>query len=173
MTKNILQFTGNLLIICSLALALFIYYPLIQLYVSPVTPQPVRYPDTPTIWIPSISALAPITMDVDPWDRKIYSNALSKGVAHASSTSKPGEQGSVFLFAHSSGNPWEITRQNTAFLRLNELKNGDTITIYFDQSKYDYFVFDKKIVQNTQTQYLTDQTKTQLILQTCAPLGTD
>lgn len=123
------------------------------------------------IEIPKIAAAAPIVLNVDPWNEIDYKTQLKQGVAHAAGTPLPGEPGTSFLFAHSSDWPWNITRYNTAFFKLNQLQAGDTITIYRNQQPLSYVVFDKKVVWPTQSEFLDDPT-TQIVLQTCTPIGT-
>lgn len=122
--------------------------------------------------IPKIHAYATIVPNVDPWSEAEYKVALREGVAHAKGTFLPGEKGTIFLFAHSSGMPWEITRYNTIFLRLGELNAGDEIRVDYEKKLYVYTVVEKKEVWPYETQYLENTKKDQLILQTCTPIGT-
>ena len=145
--------------------------PLLRAYLLPPSPFNRDLLDT-FIEIPKIQAVAPLLLDVDPKREEIYKKELEKGVAHAKGTKYPGEKGTVFLFAHSSGSPWEITRYNTIFLRLGELEVGDKIRVGHKDSIYEYKVFDKKIVWPDDVQYLNDISKNQLIIQTCYPIGT-
>ena len=141
---------------------------------TPWWPQP-KLPDKSQveffIEIPKIHATAPIIINVDPWNEASYKPQLKQGVAHAAGTALPGEDGTSLLFAHSSDWPWNITRYNTSFFKLNQLQIGDTITIYRDQQPLSYVVFDKQIVWPTQSNFLESQ-ETQIILQTCTPIGT-
>ena len=98
---------------------------------------------------------------------------MREGVAHAKGTSLPGEEDTVFLFAHSSDAPWNLTRYNTAFFLLGRLKLGDEVVIYRDNEKVDYRVTETRIVSPTQASFLEDLSVDQLILQTCWPVGTD
>lgn len=122
--------------------------------------------------VSKIKAQAPIIFGVDPFNEGEYKKALKRGVAHAKGTPLPGERGSVFIFAHSSGNPIEIASYNTIFFRLGELEKGDEVEIKKDGKIYRYAVVDKKNVWPNEVRYLTEQTKDQLILQTCWPVGT-
>ncbi len=124
------------------------------------------------ITIPKIHAQSPVIPEVDSNNQTVYDEALKHGVAQAKGTALPGEKGRVYLFAHSSGLPWEETHFNTIFLRLGELQNGDTIIVRRNGKDYKYIVYDKKTVDPSQVSYITDSTKTQLILQTCTPIGT-
>lgn len=171
---NLTYFLGNAFIAFPLFFLAFIYYPVIQIYLFPHTPElKTTQEKSFYIEIPKISARLPIIQNIDPFDESEYSKALQKGVALSKTTPFQNKDSPLFIFGHSSGAPWEITRYNTAFLRLNELNKGDNITINKNGKKYYYKVVDKKIVSPTEIQYLKDIKKDQLILQTCYPLGTD
>lgn len=170
-SKKLTFHLGNFLIFSSFLLFLYIYYPIIMIYLFPT--QPVSIPQQGiSIYIPKIGAYAPIVTNVDPWKKEVYQDALQKGVAHAKGTSLPGEEGKIFLFAHSSEAPWRITRINTVFFRLGELEPGDVIKIYKDGQEISYFV--KKLIEvwPTEVSYLKEVSD-ELVLQTCTPVGTD
>jgi LPXTG-site transpeptidase (sortase) family protein len=171
--KPLSYYLGNALIVTSLLGFFYIGYPIIRMYLFPQAPSPiVQAATTYAIAIPKINAVAPIISQVDPFDEKAYKAALKEGVAHAKGTASPGEHGTVFLFAHSSAYPWELTRYNTVFLRLYELQIRDEITIYYKNSIYHYAVSDIKEVQPTDVEYLLEKQDHALILQTCTPIGT-
>lgn len=151
---------------------LYIYYPLLFVYITPPkilpTPQKGIF-----IEIPKIQAQAPILENVDPWNENEYQQKLENGVAQAMGSSPVGStSGTIYLFAHSSELPWRITRQNTAFFKLEQLKSGDVIKLIKDGVEYIYFVKEKKTVWPNEVKYLKDLKKDQLILQTCTPIGT-
>jgi len=172
MRKNKLAYhIGNILIIVSLIGFGVTFYPLISAY-FPRSYANEQSSDGNAISIPKIKANSPIIENVDPFNKLEYDEALKQGVAHAKSTASPGQAGTVFLFAHSSALPWELTRVNAVFLRLGELKNGDIINIVQNGKKYTYEVTDKKVVWPNEVNYLLNTSKTQLILQTCTPIGT-
>ena len=156
----------------SLLLLIFIYYPIISLYLFPPKIDKEVLTKSFYIEIPKINIASQIIANVDPFSESQYRRALEKGVAQARNTSLPGENGTVFLFAHSSDLPWRITRYNIAFFRLPELKRGDSIIISRNGKRYKYKVSDKKTVWPSEVNYLLDTKKTQLILQTCVPIGT-
>lgn len=163
---------GNIIIAAAVAILFYIYSPILTAYHVP--PKDIKV--TPSgffIEIPKIKAKARVLENVDPWNKEIYSKALREGVAHAKGSYLPGERGTSYLFAHSSGAPWDISRNNTIFLRLGELENGDTFFIYREGKRLEYIVTDKKEVWPNETGFLKDTKKDQLILQTCTPIGTD
>jgi sortase A len=171
---------SNLLIFVSLAILVFIFWP--------VTNQEVKYqinkitrnneeliPSNKdfAIVIPKISAVAPIIKNVDPLNKDIFLAALKKGVAHAKGTSLPDKNGNVYLFAHSTDAFYNVGAYNAVFYLIGKLEKGDEIKIYYDDIKYSYRVTDKKVVNADNTEYLTQTTTEKILtLQTCYPPGT-
>lgn len=172
MKNGIIYHLGNILLIISLLGFVLLAYPLLSLYLFPPEIQKTLPQQGTYITIPKINAQAPITEQVDPWDETIYKKALQKGVAHAKGTALPGEKGTSFLFAHSSGMPWELTQFNTIFLRLGEVTSGDTIIVVRNGRQLQYRVREKKEVLPEEVRYLLQTDTDQLILQTCTPIGT-
>ncbi len=164
---------GTLLVILSLGFFLVLGFPLLRMYLFPPDVVMTNTPSEQfTLTIPKISAQAPVIPMVDPWDRKTYNEALKYGVAHAEGTGLPGDGKTIFLFAHSTGSPWEQLYYNTIFLRLGELRPGDEITIDLAKKRYQYRVTELKEVWPNEIKYLQETNKNQLILQTCTPIGT-
>lgn len=161
--KKIRHLLGNILILASVLILLFTYYPFIKLYFSPAiaSSQKTGY----FIAIPKINAYAPVIANVNPWQKSDYLKALSQGVAAT-------QDNPWFLFAHSSDLPWRITRYNTAFLRLGELQKGDQIIISKYGTRYQFEVVEKKEVQPEEVQYLNEASPNKLVLMTCTPVGT-
>lgn len=152
------------MIISTIVLLLFLYYPIIIIYFSPGGFKISAGADY--IKIPKINAEAEIISNVDPWKKEVYEKALEKGVAKASGFDN-------FLFAHSSLPPWKMTRTNTPFLRLNELNRGDQIVVHKDGKDKIYIVSIKREVWPNEVAFLLNKGEEELILQTCTPLGTD
>ena len=175
MKNKITYHLGNAFMLLSLAGFIWIFYPVISVYLWPPHIMPVKAiarQKDPVLTIPKIHAQAKIVEQVDPRNETEYMQALKKGVAQAKGTSLPGQHGTSFIFAHSSGAPWDMTYMNTIFLRLGELNRGDTIIIERNGITYHYRVREKKEVQPTDVSYLSQNKRTQLILQTCTPIGT-
>lgn len=164
-------FLGNLLIVLSLVILIFIYYPIFLTYFNPPSLKE-EFKEGFYITIPKIKAQAKVITNVDPWNETVYRSQLKKGVAHAKGTVLPGQAGSSFLFAHSSDSPWNLSRYNTIFLRLGEVEEGDQIIINKEGQEFKYRVREKKVVWPKETRYLTEEVRNQLILQTCTPIGT-
>ncbi len=160
------------MILVSLLSLGYILYPIIFIYIFPPQIRTISTLKGTFITIPKIHAQAPIILNVDPFNEAIYRSALMKGVAQAKNTSLPGEEGTIYLFAHSSGMPWETTHYNTIFLRLGELTKADLIYITYNNKQYIYKVINKKEIWPNEISYLIQTNKNQLILQTCTPIGT-
>lgn len=168
-------YIGNFLMLSAVALLVYIYHPFVSVYLFPSevsVASTSTYSEEPVVTIPKIGAQSSIVENVDPWNQTEYNESLEKGVAHAKDTSLPGEEGTVYLFAHSSDSPLSITRYNTAFFRLGELDAGDTIYIERGGKLFTYQVEKTLEVWPDETEYLTEPQGDVLILQTCTPLGT-
>lgn len=170
--KRFRVLSGYFLILFSLLILSYIYFPLALVYFFPPKIVSAFNDNKYYLTIPKINAQAPIIEGVDPFNEQGYRKALGGGIAHAKNTSLPNEPGRIYLFAHSSDSPFRITRYNTIFLRLNELKNGDIIKINKNDKEYKYEVVDKKELWPNDIQYLQKSESNQLILQTCTPIGT-
>ncbi len=150
-----------------------IYYPIAKEYLFPPTyTQEEKKSLGFSVEIPSINVFSKVIENVDPFNQAEYIESLKDGVAHAKGTSLPGEKGTIYLFAHSSDVPWRITRYNTAFFKLGQVKNGEEILIQHKGREYKYKVFTQKTVWPSEVKYLTESQGDVLILQTCTPVGT-
>lgn len=170
--KPLSYYIGNTLIVLSLGFFAFVLYPLLFAYFLPPKVKPLTSLHGFYITIPKIHAQAPVIPGVDPWNETVYRAALRKGVAQAKGTGFPGEKRMIYLFAHSSDFPWEITRFNTIFLRLGELKKNDTIILSYHNMNYTYEVYETKEVWPSEVEAVTQTKGNVLILQTCTPVGT-
>lgn len=171
-SKPITYHIGNALMAFSLLLLLFIYYPIIEVYLFPKPlPKNIHQYEF-AIEIPKIHVYSPIIPNVDPFNSVQYHEALTHGIALAKNSYMPGQGSTTYLFAHSSDVPWRITRYNTIFYKLGELQHGDTILIVNKSKEFQYRVTDKKTVWPWEISYILDTKKNQLILQTCVPIGT-
>lgn len=126
-----------------------------------------------SIIIPKIAANARVIDNVNPADESEYLDKLQFGVAHAAGTYLPGQNGHIFLFAHSTDYVWNISTYNAVFYLLYKLDDGDEVNIFHQGRRYVYTVTGKKVVEPTDVQYLTNKTESEfLTLQTCWPPGT-
>lgn len=127
-----------------------------------------------SVVIPKIGANEKVTANVDPTDGSQYLEVLKHTVAHAKGSALPGLTGTTYLFAHSADNFWDVGRYNAVFYLLKDLELGDDISVFFQDKRYNYTVYDKKIVDPTEVGYLAANIGQgeRLILQTCWPPGT-
>ena len=122
--------------------------------------------------IPKVGINTSVIPAVNPTNPGEYLEALKKGVAHASTSYFPDEDGTVYLFSHSTNYDWFVSDLNAVFYLLKNLTEGDLIVLFYKGKQYTYRLREKRIVAPTETSYLIPQkgTKT-LILQTCWPPG--
>jgi len=127
-----------------------------------------------SIIIEKIGVDAPVIKNVSVVNEKEYFEALKKGVAHAKGKSLPGENGNVFLFAHSSIEFWKMGPYATVFNQLRRLENNDIIYLVYQGREYKYRVFNKLVVSgfDTKPYDLDYKLGSVLTLQTCDPPGT-
>jgi sortase A len=176
------KIVGAFLVVFSLVILVATYFPLVK---NEVNYQIIKsqgqkaeeakplYPDFGIV-IPKLGINAKVIKNVNPYDSKIYQVALTKGVAHAQGTALPGEKGNTFIFSHSSESFYEAIKYNSIFYLLTKLEIGDTISVYFESNRYDYQVSEKKVIESSDTKYLTAKSdKTMLTLMTCYPPGTN
>lgn len=171
---------GTLLIISSLVLLVFIFFPVAKVEIEynlnkPKTSAEIKPIDKEFgIVIPKIGANSKIIKDVDPYNSFVYQVALTKGIAQAKGTVTPDKIGNMFLFSHSSVNLLEATRFNSIFYLLSKLEKSDEVYIYYKDTKYKYKVTDIKIVDAKDVSYLSPKAnKKVLTLMTCWPAGTN
>ncbi|MBI3980769.1 sortase [Candidatus Microgenomates bacterium] len=182
--KYQIKIFANLIIIFSIVLLTFIFLPVarqeISYQITKITsPVKNKYPDLPPkdtqfgIVIPKIKANSKVIINVDPGDKGEYMAALRKGVAHAKGTDFPGGKENIYLFAHSTDFDFNVFAFNAIFYLLHNLEKGDEVTLYYLGRRYNYYVFDKKIVNGEDVEYLTKKYgESVLTLQTCWPPGT-
>lgn len=186
---------GTLLVLGGLAILIFVFGPVVKeelgyqfdqwaavkysLDFVPGFPESGVRPIIPVdrefgIVIPKIAVNAEIFPEVDPANPKEYLPILKKGVAHAKGSVYPGEDGNVFLFAHSSDAFYNVGRYNAVFFLIGKLEKGDEISIFYKDKRYKYEVIEKAVVSPEMLgQYVKGHAgdKT-LTLQTCYPPGT-
>lgn len=126
-----------------------------------------------SVAIPKIEAYSNVIANVDINNKNEYLDALQKGIAHAKGTYFPGQNGTVFLFSHSTDSPLNFAKYNAIFFLLNKLEAGDSIIVFFADTKYVYEVSEKLVVDSSDTSWLVpDSSEEKLILMTCDPPGT-
>lgn len=127
-----------------------------------------------SILIPKLGIDERIVANVDPNNPNDYLPVLQHAVAHAKGSVFPGDPGTIYLFAHSTDNWWDVGRYNAIFYTLSNLSLGDEIVIFFDNRRYNYVVSQQIISDPEDTTLLTGQHTgpSRLVLQTCWPPGT-
>lgn len=126
-----------------------------------------------SISIPRIGAQSRVVPNVDAADKFEYGRALETGVAHAAGTFLPGMNGATTLFAHSTDSAANVSRYNAVFYRLDELRPGDLVTLWYLGKKYDYRVSGSQIVPPNNVEiFSTRPGREKLYLVTCTPRGT-
>ncbi len=123
------------------------------------------------IEISKLGLKAPVTANVNGDNKVEYEKSLTKGLAHYKGTELPGAGGNVFVFGH-SGSDSDGGPYAKIFRNLNDLKNGDKITVYYKNKKYDYTVTEKKVVAADDLSPLNLTDDERLTLMTCWPVGT-
>jgi sortase A len=87
---------------------------------------------------------------------------LDRGPGHYPGTSAPGRGGTVAIAGH------RVTHTHP-FLRLNELRRGDTISVTYRSRRHDYRVVGMRIVKPTEVWTLGPRRIETLVLTTCHP----
>jgi sortase A len=109
--------------------------------------------------IPSIRVDAPIVQG-DGWEQ------LKKGIGQHPGSINPGDRGNVVLSAHN-----DVFGE--IFRDLDQLKPGDSITVYTNQRAYTYVVIDRKIVEPSNVAALAATSQPTLTLISCYPYLVD
>lgn len=180
MNSSISKIIGFLLIIGGLLLVGFIYGPIFReefryrtIGTPPQEEEIIPISEDFGLIIPKIGVNAKVFAHVDSKNPKEYLPILTQGVAHAKKSVLPGEEGNIFIFAHSSDTPFNITQYNAVFYLIGKLKTGDEIIIHYNYMRYLYKVIDKKIIPpEVMSDYLRGFGGNTLTLQTCFPPGT-
>lgn len=172
---------GIACLLFSLAIPTSIFLPVakaeIKYQVSKSAPQPMVTP-TPidqdfSIQIPKIKINTKVIANINPFEPKLYQQALTKGVAHAQGSSTPDKSGNIFIFAHSASSWYEANQFNAVFYLTSKLEKGDAIRLTYKNKSYDYQVSETKIVEANDVSYLANnESGSTLTLMTCWPPGT-
>lgn len=90
---------------------------------------------------------------------------LRYGAGRVTSTSLPGQIGNCAIAGHRD------YTFGTYFSRLDEVKNGDLITVDYQGTVYQYEVYDSFVVEPTEVSVLEPTEQAVLTLITCTPRG--
>lgn len=148
---------------------------------QPAVFSPLKTPDGETIEpvnrdfsivVPKIGINAAVIPSVNPNKPGEYLKALEQGVAHSSLSYFPDQDGTVYLFSHSTNYDWFVKDMNAVFYLLKNLEKDDNIVIFYKGVAYTYKITGKDVVKPTDVSYMAPQSGTKrLILQTCWPPG--
>jgi len=179
---------GTGLLLWTLVTLFLLYSPLLRVllrfYLSPCSsssaasafPPPISTTEDKSdfyLAIPKIQASGRVYPEVSPFQREEYLKVLQKGVAHAAGSGFPGQDKTIYLFAHSTDAPVNIVRYNAVFFLLNKLERKDPVFLFYNGQRYQYQVREKKILEAKAVEYLRfENDKETLVLQTCWPPGT-
>ncbi|EKD87404.1 MAG: hypothetical protein ACD_36C00096G0004 [uncultured bacterium] len=123
--------------------------------------------------VPKIGINAPVIPAVNPANPGEYLEALQKGVAHSSTSFFPDQNGTVYLFSHSTNYDWFVKDLNAVFYLIKNLEEGDLIVLFYKGNRYTYRLREKQVVSAKSVSYIAPQQGgKRLILQTCWPPGT-
>lgn len=149
---------------------------------APVLLDPLKTPNGQTITpvntdfaiiVPKLGINSAVIPSVDPLNGAEYSEALKHGVAHAKTSYLPDQNGTMYLFSHSTNYEWFVKDLNAVFYLLKNLEYGDLIVVVYKGNRYTYKYATQKVVDPTETSFLVPESdKKRLILQTCWPPGT-
>jgi LPXTG-site transpeptidase (sortase) family protein len=113
-----------------------------------------------------VSIENPNTTDVGVLDE-----ALLRGAVRWPTSALLGAEGTVFLFGHSSYLPVVYNQAYKAFNKIQDLKTGETISVYSDSTEYRYAVTSVRLADASEDVIELPQTGKQLILVTCDSFG--
>jgi LPXTG-site transpeptidase (sortase) family protein len=129
--------------------------------------------DKPEVIIPKINVELPYILGSSVVEADIEQQ-LEDGIAHYPTTAQPGQLGNAAFFGHSSNNIFNKGRYKFAFVLLHELQPGDIFYLTNGGKVYTYKVFQKKVVEPTETWVLNPvqgKAATATLI-TCDPPGT-
>ncbi len=124
------------------------------------------------ITIPKIFVDEPVIYNVDPNNHAAYTEALKKGIAHASGTSFPDAGRLGYYFAHSS-TPEFRNQYNAIFYLLGKLEPGDEVFLWHEGKRFEYRVAWTLETTPEDVSFLSQEyDKETIVMQTCWPPGT-
>lgn len=127
--------------------------------------------------IDNLGVEAPMIWSKDADEKKSLVD-LESGVSHYPGSGSPGQNGNMIVSGHSSNYIWAKGDYNHIFKDLNNLDNGDTITVKTIQKNgriivYHYAIADKFITTPVDEKIFEATPDQTLTLSTCWPLGTN
>lgn len=121
------------------------------------------------IRIPAIGVNVPVKESPSLDDADVLAT-LNTGAALYPNGVPPGALGNTFISAHSTGEPWKGAYR-FAFIKINELQEGDELHIDWKGTRYSYRMFKSEIITPT-VDFLvaSDRPVPTLSLMACWPL---
>lgn len=95
-------------------------------------------------------------------DKKDKDNNVDKNVTILSGSVYPGEEGNIYIAAHSG------TGLHSYFNKLDKLKENDIVNLYYQNKKYSYRLYNVKYIDKNETISLLTNEKNVLFLITCS-----
>lgn len=123
--------------------------------------------------IPKIKVSAPIVLGKEGLSDKELTKFLKDGVLLYPG-GIPGAKGKSIILGHSAPPNWPDIKYDRIFNDLNQLEKGDEVLVVYNQKRYIYEVFDKRIFlpkDEDQALFIEDKDESYLILITCWPPG--
>ncbi len=116
---------------------------------------------------------APVIANIDVNNKGLYDQALQYGLVHAQGTALPGQGQMVYIFGHSTSQPWYVKELNALLYQIEKVEVNDKIKIEFNGEHYLYYVYDKQIVDPQSLRAVKNEVDQDvLIIQSCWPPGT-
>jgi len=113
-----------------------------------------------------------VRTNVDGANKDAYLPILKEAVAHFSGTALPGQEGSVFLFGHSTLPIFNHGQYEGIFTYLLNIKKGDEVILNYNNRDYYYQIIETRVVKPSDYTVLNQPIGKSLItLMTCDPPG--
>jgi LPXTG-site transpeptidase (sortase) family protein len=135
----------------------------------PVDPASVSFSlDIPTLDIANLPVIHP----TDPFTSDGIIEPLHNGVGHL--FSYPGQGGTIMIYGHSSGYPWDLSEYTRIFRTINRMSIDDLVYVHYGDTVHTYRVTAKRTIPARDTStFANDGTdRERLILYTCWPPDT-
>ncbi len=103
----------------------------------------------------------------------IFAKELENWIIRYPGSAKPWQEGTSFIFGHSSNFPWIKGDYNDVFATLDNVSYWDEIIVYYWQEKYKYKVREKRVITPWDVSVLErNKDKSEITLMTCWPIWT-
>jgi len=121
------------------------------------------------VYIPSIGVKVPLALSPTMNDVDVL-RTLDIGAALYPNGIEPGRLGNTFISAHSTGEPWK-GKYRFAFLKINELADGNVIHLDYEGTRYSFRIVSQDIVTPTpEFRVISNRPVPTVTLMACWPL---